>query len=128
MLTSPRMQSVSGGRLPPHFLPSSPGKAGGYVNSSFYDYAGGVPAGVDAYHPVPGVYLADTNGEFAGYSASIVGNKSIVRPATTAAATLVQPHASANTHAAACLAGEEREGGGAAPARCSCSLRRPALA
>ena len=34
---------------------------------------------VSKHHPVPGFYQADDgdNGEYAGYSASIVGNKSI---------------------------------------------------
>ena len=39
---------------------------------------GGVAAPEDAYHPKAGVYVANSSwGEFAGYSASIVANKSI---------------------------------------------------
>ena len=40
--------------------------------------AGGVAAPEDEYHPKAGVYVANSSwGEFAGYSASIVANKSI---------------------------------------------------
>ena len=39
---------------------------------------GGVAAPEDDYHPKAGVYVANSSwGEFAGYSASIVANKSI---------------------------------------------------
>ena len=48
------------------------------VNSAFTDYNGLVPANNTRYNIRPGTYLANTsNGEYAGYSASIVANKSI---------------------------------------------------
>ena len=54
------------------------GKRGGYVDSAFFDYVGGVAAPIDEYHLQVGVYQANSSwGEYAGYSASIVGNKSI---------------------------------------------------
>ena len=55
------------------------GRGGGYVDSAFFDYVGGVAAPTtDAYHEVAGIYKANhTWDEHAGYSASIVGNKSI---------------------------------------------------
>ena len=55
------------------------GKGGGYVNSAFNDYTDGVPAPAgEFYHPATGIYQANnTHGEFSGYSASIIANKSI---------------------------------------------------
>lgn len=65
-------------------LPAKQGggcKGGGYFNSAFFDFDGGVPAkisiGSKAPNPVPGFYQADSLGEYAGYSASIVANKTI---------------------------------------------------
>ena len=54
-------------------------RPGGYVNSAFFDYDDGKPAAVSKHHPAPGFYQADDGdeGEYAGYSASIVANKSI---------------------------------------------------
>jgi N-acetylglucosamine-6-sulfatase len=53
------------------------GEAGGYVNSAFFDYTGGVAApATDQYHLRPGIYQANSSwGEHAGYSASIIGKK-----------------------------------------------------
>lgn len=53
------------------------GRGGGYVDSAFYDFQGGQPVSGSPYHPVPGVYQANSSGEYAGYSASIVANKSM---------------------------------------------------
>lgn len=50
---------------------------GGYVNASFSDFKGGVPVSGTRYHKKPGTYKADTTGEFAGYTTSIIANKSI---------------------------------------------------
>ena len=49
------------------------------MNSAFFDYTGGVAApATDQYHLRPGIYQANSSwGEHAGYSASIIGNKSI---------------------------------------------------
>ena len=55
----------------------SDNEPGGYVNASFSDYDGGVAHPVDRYHSKAGKYKADTNGEFAGYTTSIIANKSI---------------------------------------------------
>tara|TARA_B110001452_G_scaffold8696_1_gene7583 strand:+ start:172 stop:1983 length:1812 start_codon:yes stop_codon:yes gene_type:complete len=56
-------------------------QSGGYFNSAFFDYDGGVPANVSIgsrhSNPAPGFYQADAAVEHAGYSASIVANKSI---------------------------------------------------
>mmetsp|Transcript_38935 Transcript_38935/g.121222 ORF Transcript_38935/g.121222 Transcript_38935/m.121222 type:complete len:554 (-) Transcript_38935:109-1770(-) len=50
---------------------------GGYINATFSDFAGGVPVSGTRYHRKPGVYTADTSGEFAGYTTSVVANKSL---------------------------------------------------
>jgi len=50
---------------------------GGFLNATFSDFDGGVAANGSAYHRSPGVYQADTNGEHAGYTTSIIANKSI---------------------------------------------------
>lgn len=50
---------------------------GGYLNASFNDYAGGVAVHGTPYHAKPGLYRASTSGEFAGYTTSIIANKSI---------------------------------------------------
>jgi arylsulfatase A-like enzyme len=80
------------------------GKAGGYFDSAFQDWADGAPVNntagnavngtLDHFHPVPGIYVADksSQGEHAGYSASIIGNKSIA---------WVRERAAANVAAAA---------------------------
>lgn len=63
------------------WLPSGGCKGGGYYDSAFFDYDGGIPAKVsiasESPNPVPGFYQADRQGEYAGYSASIVANKTI---------------------------------------------------
>eukprot|EP00463_Aulacantha_scolymantha_P001085 TRINITY_DN1754_c0_g1_i1.p2 TRINITY_DN1754_c0_g1~~TRINITY_DN1754_c0_g1_i1.p2 ORF type:complete len:130 (+),score=23.85 TRINITY_DN1754_c0_g1_i1:347-736(+) len=48
------------------------GEPGGYINASFHDYPGGKPNPDNG-----GNYKGNTNGEFAGYTTSIVANKSI---------------------------------------------------
>jgi len=55
------------------------GKDGGYYDSAFYDYDGGVAVPRDGkQHPHDGIYVADSvHGEHAGYSASIIANRSI---------------------------------------------------
>jgi arylsulfatase A-like enzyme len=54
---------------------------GGYLNASFHQYAQELlPGGAN------GTYKADTNGEFGGYTTSIIGNKSIAWVRRVAAA------------------------------------------
>ena len=50
----------------------SDGEPGGYLNATFADFKGGKP--VDG---AKGTYKGNTNGEYAGYTTSIIGNKSI---------------------------------------------------
>ena len=50
---------------------------GGFFNATFSDFYGNVPVGPDEYHHEAGTYKADTNGEYAGYTTSIIANKSI---------------------------------------------------
>jgi N-acetylglucosamine-6-sulfatase len=50
---------------------------GAFLNATFSDFAGGVAVPEGKYHKTNGVYRADTNGEFAGYFTSVIGNKSI---------------------------------------------------
>jgi len=50
---------------------------GGYLNATFSDFDGGKAVKGTPYHKAPGTYKADTNGEFAGYTTSIIANKSI---------------------------------------------------
>eukprot|EP00908_Phaeocystis_cordata_P001727 Transcript_11863.p1 GENE.Transcript_11863~~Transcript_11863.p1 ORF type:complete len:547 (-),score=98.35 Transcript_11863:887-2527(-) len=49
----------------------------GFFNASFSHWMGGKPVGPDEYHPKAGEYKANTNGEHAGYTTSIVANYSI---------------------------------------------------
>jgi len=51
---------------------------GGYLNATFNNFEGtnAVAAG-EMYGGKPGVYKANTNGEFAGYTTSVIANKSI---------------------------------------------------
>ena len=78
------------------------GKGGGYFDSAFQDWADGAPVNntagnaanstLDHFHPIPGIYVADKDpatGEHAGYSASIIGNKSIAWVRERAAANAV---------------------------------------
>lgn len=53
----------------------SDGEPGGYLNASFSDYAGAGLAG--KVTSVNGTYKANTAGEFAGYTTSVIANKSI---------------------------------------------------
>jgi len=55
----------------------SDSEPGGYLNASFSHFAGGVAVGPDAYHPKAGTYVGNTNGEFAGYTTSVIANRSI---------------------------------------------------
>jgi N-acetylglucosamine-6-sulfatase len=50
---------------------------GGYLNATFNDFKGGVAVSGSPYHQKAGTYVANTNGEFAGYTTSIIANKSI---------------------------------------------------
>eukprot|EP00939_MAST-03C_sp_MAST-3C-sp1_P001972 g1972.t1 len=51
---------------------------GGFLNATFSDFDGNVPVGPDeGYHHKAGTYTANTNGEYAGYTTSIIANKSI---------------------------------------------------
>lgn len=50
---------------------------GGYLNATFNDYAGGKAVSGTPYHQTAGTYTANTNGEYAGYTTSIIANKSI---------------------------------------------------
>eukprot|EP00947_MAST-08B_sp_MAST-8B-sp1_P002915 g2915.t1 len=53
------------------------GEPGGYLNATFSDFDGGEPVGKDRYHKTAGTYQADTTGEYAGYTTSVIANKSI---------------------------------------------------
>eukprot|EP00927_Polykrikos_kofoidii_P050237 TRINITY_DN44158_c0_g1_i1.p1 TRINITY_DN44158_c0_g1~~TRINITY_DN44158_c0_g1_i1.p1 ORF type:complete len:545 (-),score=54.69 TRINITY_DN44158_c0_g1_i1:54-1688(-) len=55
----------------------SDGEPGGYLNATFSDFKGGFEVAGSPYHLEPGTYRASTNGEFAGYTTSIIANKSI---------------------------------------------------
>mmetsp|Transcript_75456 Transcript_75456/g.233423 ORF Transcript_75456/g.233423 Transcript_75456/m.233423 type:complete len:560 (-) Transcript_75456:202-1881(-) len=50
---------------------------GGYLNATFNDFVGGVARSGTRYHRKPGLYYADTSGEFAGYYTSVIANKSL---------------------------------------------------
>jgi len=50
---------------------------GGYLNATFSDFYANTTSPVDMYHNNRSEYRANTNGEFAGYTTSIIGNKSI---------------------------------------------------
>ena len=50
---------------------------GGYLNATFSDFFGNSSSPVDEYHNNRSQYIANTNGEFSGYTTSIIGNKSI---------------------------------------------------
>lgn len=62
-----------------NWLPNGKGcSRGGYVNSALFDFYGGKPTNTGGrYNPVPGIYQADSEGEHAGYIASVVNNKTI---------------------------------------------------
>ena len=53
--------------------------AGGYVNSAFMDWEGGVPIkrGATPYNAADGFYQADRDGEHSGYTTAILANKTI---------------------------------------------------
>lgn len=55
----------------------SDSEPGGYLNATFNDFKGGVAVDGTPYHTKPGTYHADTTGEYAGYTTSIIANKSI---------------------------------------------------
>ncbi|KAJ8603911.1 hypothetical protein CTAYLR_009712 [Chrysophaeum taylorii] len=57
---------------------------GSYVNASFHDWVDGAEHPIDRYHAAPGLYEADPNGEFSGYTTSILFNKSLAWLETTA--------------------------------------------
>lgn len=51
---------------------------GGFFNATFSDFKGGKPVDPGPlYGGKPGTYKANTNGEFAGYTTSLIANKSI---------------------------------------------------
>merc|ERR1712166_864578 len=60
-----------------NWLPNGRGcKGGGYYDAAFFDWEGGKPvSGAGSNNPAPGYYQADRDGEYSGYSASIVANK-----------------------------------------------------
>lgn len=54
------------------------GEGGGYYGSAFNDFEGGEPVNTTVpQHPQAGIYQANSTGEYAGYSASIIANKTI---------------------------------------------------
>lgn len=59
---------------------------GGYLNATFSHFMGGVAVGPDEYHEEAGTYRANTNGEHAGYTTSLIANLSIAWLQHTAAA------------------------------------------
>tara|TARA_B110001452_G_scaffold234810_1_gene213318 strand:- start:85 stop:1779 length:1695 start_codon:yes stop_codon:yes gene_type:complete len=58
---------------------------GGYLNATFSHFMGGVAVGPDEYHDKAGTYRANTNGEHAGYTTSLIANYSIAWLRTVAA-------------------------------------------
>lgn len=55
----------------------SDSEPGGYLNATFNDFKGGVAVDGTPYHSKAGTYKANTMGEYAGYTTSIIANKSI---------------------------------------------------
>ena len=90
---------------------------GGYVNASFHDFEANTSV-LNPQTSPSGMYKASTAGEFAGYTTSIIANKSIewlhkvagVTDATGATVPFVMTVASKSPHTAATVAKWYREG------------------